>query len=241
MKDAFYSRSLLPAFTGCALYLLFAARGMAEEGNTALQAQPRDEWMQAHRSFVERAKQGGVDIVFLGDSITERWRYAGKEVWAERYAPRKAVNFGIGGDRTENVLWRIQNGELEGITPRVVVLLIGTNNFSRNTSPEIVAGIDAVVAEIRRRTPDAKILLMGVFPRDEKPGTAYRKKVVEINAAIKKLDDNQHVFFLDIGDRFLQPDGTISTETMKDFLHIEKPQYRVWADAMQPKLDELLR
>lgn len=219
---------------------LYGGSARAGGSNSATDAQPRNEWMEAHQKFVDRAAQGKVDIVFLGDSITDRWRSAGKEVWAERYASKNAVNFGIGGDRTENVLWRIRNGELAGIAPRIVVLLIGTNNTARNTAPEIAEGISAIVGEIRSRLPNTKILLLGVFPRDEKPGTENRRKIAEVNQAIQKLDDGFHVFFLDFGNRFLQPDGSISAETMKDFLHIERAQYRVWADAMQPKLDELL-
>ena len=125
--------------------------------------------MQLHEKFLAEAKQGKIDLLFLGDSITQGWH--DNAVWKRFYGPRHAANFGIGGDRTEHVLWRLQHGEVDGIHPRVVVLMIGTNNSGDNTSGEIVAGIKAIVDELRKRLPDSKILLLGVFPRGQKPNT----------------------------------------------------------------------
>lgn len=210
---------------------------MAAE-NTAAIAAPKNDWMRKHDAFVERASKGDVDVLFLGDSITAGWN---KDVWKERYEPLKAANFGIGGDRTQNVLWRIQNGELEGISPKVVVLMIGTNNLSSNTPPEIAEGITAIVKDIRQRKPETKILLLGVFPRAKDAGNGARPKIAEINQMISKLDDGAKVFYLDIGDKFLEPDGSISSETMPDFLHLSPAGYKTWADAMDSRLQELLK
>ena len=123
-------------------------------------------------------------------------------IWTERYAARKAANFGISGDRTEHLLWRLQNGNPDGISPKVAVVMIGTNNTWRNTPEQISEGIAAVVDEIRLRSPNTKVLLLGVFPRGEEANTSTRKKIAEINALLAKLDDDRSVFFIDIGPRF---------------------------------------
>src|SRR6185312_3578540 len=151
--------------------------------------------------------------------ITQGWN--DNEVWKRFYGPRNVANFGIGGDRTQHVLWRIQNGELDGIEPKVVVLMIGTNNASSGTADEIVQGITAIVEELRHRLPKARILLLGVFPRGQKPD-ATREKLNSVNAKIAHLDDGSHVKFLDIGKSFLNEDGTISREIMPDFLHLSR-------------------
>ncbi len=193
--------------------------------------------MDMHRSFLDRAKQGDkepVDLLFLGDSITQGWN--DNAVWKRFYGPRKAANFGIGGDRTQHVLWRIQNGELEGIAPKVVVLMIGTNNVSSGSADEIAQGFTAIVKAIRENgCPRTKILLLGVFPRGEKPNPG-REKLAAVNAKIANLADGSNVWFLDIGKSFLNEDGTISRQIMPDFLHLSTRGYRIWADAMEPTL-----
>jgi lysophospholipase L1-like esterase len=190
-----------------------------------------------HQRFLQRAKQGGVDLLFLGDSITQGWH--DNDVWKRFYGPRNAANFGIGGDRTQHVLWRIQNGELDGIEPKVVVLMIGTNNADNATVDEIAQGVTTTVEELRHRLPRAKILLLGIFPRGEKPNP-LREKLGAVNAKIAKLDDGSHVQYLDIGQAFLNEDGTISKEIMPDFLHLTRKGYRIWADAMEPTLWSML-
>src|SRR5262249_53134015 len=156
-------------------------------------------------SFVERAKKGEVDLLFLGDSITEGWKRAGNEIWKERYEPLHAANFGIGGDRTQHVLWRIQEGkELESIQPKAVVLMIGTNNMGSNAAEQIADGITAIVKEFRRQRPEAQILLLGIFPRSAKATDKFRDKIKDVNQQIAKLDDGKHVHYLDIGDKFLE-------------------------------------
>src|SRR5208337_3007916 len=162
--------------------------------NTAIIPVPRDAgWVKRHERFVQEAKQGGMDILFLGDSITDFWRNRGSNVWNQYYASRHAANFGISGDRTQHVLWRMDHGELDGIKPKVVVLMIGTNNTGkendhktpRNAVPETIEGVQAVVRELRLKLPDSKILLLAIFPR----GTLddpQRAQVALINTVIAK-------------------------------------------------------
>jgi hypothetical protein len=157
-------------------------------GNTVIKLVPREGgWLKRHEGFVAQARQGGIDVLFVGDSITDGWR--NQKLWQERYVPLKAADFGISADRTEHVLWRLQNGELDGIKPKVVVLMIGTNNTRSNSAPEIVEGIAAIVKEFRTRLPQSNILLLGVFPRDAQPDTPNRVKIKEINSSIARLDD----------------------------------------------------
>ena len=231
-----YSVALAPQ--GSAVFRL---RNTLGEPNPATIPAPREDRMQLHRDYSAQAKKGGLDLLFLGDSITECWAYEGPQLWAERYAPRKAANFGIGSDRTEHVLWRVQNGTLDGCAPKVVVLLIGTNNVKRDTAPQIAEGVAAIVTEVRARLPKAKILLLGLFPRAETPDDWRRVKISEVNTHLARLDDGKTVFFLDLGPKFLRPDGTLGAEVMFDFLHLTTEGYRIWSDAMEPSLTELLK
>ncbi len=201
--------------------------------------QPREgSWMTQHEDFLKIAQAGNVDLLFLGDSITQGWKGAPK-TWDRFYGPRKAANFGIGGDRTEHVLWRIQNGELKGIEPKVVVLMIGTNNSGGNTPDEIAQGVSAIVDELRSRLPRTKVLLLGVFPRGEKPAP-IRERLKSLNEKIAKLDDGSAVHYLDIGKVFLNEDGTISNQIMPDYLHLTPRGYRLWAEAIEPTLWSML-
>jgi lysophospholipase L1-like esterase len=217
--------------------------------NTAIVPAPRDaKWVTRHEGFVQETQKGGIYILFLGDSITDGWRDKGSNVWNKYYTPRHAANFGIGGDRTQHVLWRMDHGELDGIKPKVVVLMIGTNNTGketdhktpRNTVPEVAEGVQAVVNDIRAKLPDSKILLLAIFPR----GTLndpQRAQVVLINTLIARLDDGKTVKFLDIGPKFLEFDGTLPKSIMPDLLHPNAQGYQIWADAMEPALDEMLK
>jgi lysophospholipase L1-like esterase len=221
-------------------------------GNTALIPTPRDvptNWFSRHEVNVADAKRGGVDILFLGDSITDGWRWetGGKSIWAKTFAPRHAANFGIGWDRIQNVLWRVEHGELENLNPKVVVLLIGTNNTGnedngkpRNTTPEIIEGISNLIRQIQIRLPQSKILLLALFPRGEK-ADPVREQVKTVNAGITPLADGEKVAFLDISGKFLQPDGTLPRSLFPDLLHPDENGYRIWADAMNPTLDELMK
>ncbi|HEX8832591.1 MAG TPA: GDSL-type esterase/lipase family protein, partial [Abditibacteriaceae bacterium] len=194
-----------------------------------------------HQSINAEAKKGNIELLFIGDSITMAWKSDGRGPWDERYAPLKAANFGLGGDKIENVLWRLKNGNLEGIKPKVVVLLIGTNNVGRISSEDIAWGITAIVKEINTRLPESKVLLMGLFPRGETPNDPLRIQVREVNAMISKLDDGKRVFYTDIGSQMLLPDGNISRDYLPDLLHLKPKGYVLWADSIQEKIDKFMK
>jgi lysophospholipase L1-like esterase len=198
---------------------------------------------QRYEMLNERVKtnQGPIDILFVGDSITQGWEGSGKAVWQKYYGSHKAVNIGISGDRTEHVLWRLDHGNADGMKPKVTVLMIGTNNSGkeRNTPAQIVEGVTAVVHKLQEKFPETKILLLGIFPRG-KEFNDQRGDITQVNQAIHKLEDNQKVFFLDFGQVFINADGSISKDIMPDFLHPNQKGYQLWAEAMEPKLKELL-
>lgn len=203
--------------------------------------QPKAGFLPAHERFVKIAQEGKAQLVFLGDSITAGWA-SKKDIWDKAFGAWQPANFGIGGDRTQHVLWRIENGELEVIKPKTIVLMIGTNNVGADTAEGITKGITAILKTIRTKQPQAKILLLGVFPRGEKASpNPSRDKLKEVNQNIAKLDDGQTIHYLDIGDKFLQPDGSLTKEIMPDFLHLSAAGYQIWADAITPKLTELMK
>jgi lysophospholipase L1-like esterase len=198
---------------------------------------------QSHESFVAVAKQGEAQVVFLGDSITAGWNRQ-QALFEKEYGQYKAANFGIGGDRTQHVLWRVENGEFDGIKPKAVVLMIGTNNSGApdNSPEQIAAGIKKTLAAIHQRSPATKVLLLAIFPRGatdaNNPGRAKNKAV---NALLAKFDDGQKVHFLDIGPKFLSPDGTLEKTIMPDLLHLNAASYQIWADAIRDKLAALVK
>lgn len=200
---------------------------------------PNPGFIKTHESYVETAKKGGVDVLFLGDSITAGWRKNGKDVWDKNFEPLKSANFGIGGDRTEHVLWRITNGELDGIKPKLAVLMIGTNNTGKDSAADIVEGITEIVNTIQKRSPTTKVLLLAVFPRGEKIPNPGNDKIIEVNKAIVKLADGKQVRFLDIGPKFMK-EGQIPKDIMPDYLHLSPAGYQIWADATLPVMNEML-
>lgn len=250
MRTAPVARRITLALAVLAMAAPAIAQDKKAEPNP-LRPQPKSNeawWMQRHQKFLDRTKQGDIGLLFIGDSITHGWEEHGKdgkegaaEIWERHYAPRKAANLGIGGDQTGHVLWRLDNGEVEGISPRVAVVMIGTNNVPPGDSPEdIAAGIKAVVEKLREKLPETKVLLLGVFPRGEKPNP-MRDRIKDINERISKLDDGgKHVKYLDIGKNFLDEDGTLPKEIMPDFLHLSPKGYRIWADSIEPTLWNLM-
>ncbi len=220
--------------------LVSASIGSAgEKENPALKPLNRDN--DRHKQFLEIAKKGDVDVLFLGDSITQGW--GNNAAWKKHFAPLKAANFGISGDQTGHVLWRLTEGkEMEGISPKVAVVMIGTNNTGGHSAENIAGGITQIVKTIHEKSPKTKVLLLGVFPRDEKPGTPKRVKIETINKTIAKLDDGgKTVQYLDIGEKFLEKDGTISKTIMNDFLHLTPKGYEIWAEAIEPSVKSLLK
>lgn len=204
------------------------------------------DWAERHAACVALMTERKPEIVMLGDSITHFWggepvsgRRTGTNEWNRLFAGRRVVNLGYGWDRTENVLWRLTHGEFDDVEPEAVVLMIGTNNMGLNTPEEIAAGIEAICNEIHRRSSRTRILLLGIFPRGQKPD-ATRDKVAEVNQRIAQLDGKSGVAYLDIGDKFLEADGSISREVMDDFLHPTAKGYAIWAEAMGPTLRRLL-
>lgn len=214
-----------------------------EKKNPAATAAPRDKgWVKRHDGFVAIAKKGDVNVLLLGDSITDAWRGGqAKPTWDKIFVPLKTANFGISGDQTQHVLWRIQNGELEGIQPKVAMLMIGTNNMGSHSAEQIADGITAIVKTLREKSPTTKVMLLAIFPRDAKPETANRKKIAAVNAIIAKLDDGKNVRYLDLAEKFLQEDGTLTREIAPDLLHLSPRGYEIWGEAVTPLLTEMLK
>ncbi len=208
----------------------------------ALVPAPRADQTKRHESFNEVSKKGEAQLVFLGDSITEGWEGDGKEAWTKAWAPLKAANFGIGGDRTEHVLWRLDNGNYDGLKPKLTVLMIGTNNTGHRMDPAVdtAAGIKTIIEKLRQKQPEMKVLVLGVFPRGEKAEDPMRVRTNEINVLLPRLADDKNIFFLDISKTFLQPDGTLSRDIMPDSLHLSPKGYDLWVSAIEPKVKALL-
>lgn len=214
--------------------------GSVQARDTATTPVPRDgNWMERHEQINARAKKGDIDLIFLGDSITQGWN--DNEVWKKYYGHRKAANMGIGGDRTQHVLWRLDHGNIDGLHPKLVVLMIGTNNSNGqdNTAEEIAAGIKAIVAKLGERLPETKVLVLAIFPRGEGPN-AQRDKNAEASKLASAAADGKRVFYLDIGEKFLDKDGKLSKEIMPDYLHLSPAGYQIWAEAIEPQVKELL-
>jgi lysophospholipase L1-like esterase len=196
-----------------------------------------------HEAFVETAKAGDIDLLLHGDSITDWWvqNDDNKKMFEKYFGAIRTANFAIAGDTTQGVLWGLHNGEGQGFQPKAVMLMIGTNNTLANTAPEIAEGIGAVVLEMRRDFPDAKILLLAVFPRSM-PGDPVRDRIADVNRIISRLDDQKHIFFLDIGSKFLDDKGIFLADTFRaDNLHPQAKGYDIWGEAVQPTLMRLLR
>ncbi len=211
---------------------------------------PDAEARERHAETLKDPARATAKLVFLGDSITEMWRNdeAGKPVWNQHWAKLGALNLGVPGDRTEHVLWRIDHGALDGLKPKLVVLMIGTNNAGhahepggyRCTARETADGIRAILLRIRAKCPAARILLMGILPRTENEDPANVQNLAT-NAIIKDFADGKTLVYLDIGRRFVNPaNGDANLGLMPDLLHINTDGYRIWAEAIAPIVAEAL-
>ena len=213
----------------------------AAQGKGPTTTIPVEKDRNRHDEFLKVAKAGGVDLLFVGDSITDGWRGGGKAIWDKNFGPFKPANFGISGDRTEHVIWRMRNGELEGLQPKLVVIMIGTNNG--DPAPDVALGIKTIISDIHERCPRAKFLLLGIFPRSEKPD-AGRAKNEEVNKLISRYAGDLslgRVSYMDIGPKFLAADGvTLPKDIMPDFLHPNAKGYKIWADALAPEIKKLM-
>jgi len=200
-------------------------------------------WLPRHEEkLAQKASMEKVDLVFLGDSITQAWEKEGAEVWEEYYSPRHALNLGFNGDRTENVLWRLEQGEIDEINPKVLVLLIGTNNSGhrQDKAAETAEGIKHILNELKERLPNTKILLLAIFPRSAKPTQKLRLLNNDVNTIIQTYADNKSVFYADFNHYFLDQEGRLKSDVMNDFLHPNSSQYRVWAEALEPYFQKWL-
>ena len=200
-----------------------------------------DWWTKRHQAIVDRVKQGNVDMIFIGDSITYGWEVAGKDVWQQYYAKCNAVNMGYNSDRTQEVLWRLDNGEIAGISPKLAVVLIGVNNSAGedNTVKEMSEGIIAVCQKLRKDLPNTKILLLAIFPALEKP-CPQRDKNAEASKLVSAIADNKWIYYLDIGDKFVGKAGVISKDIMPDFGHPSAKGYQIEAEALEPMVAKLM-
>ena len=223
---------------------LISGRALAKDTQefASTKSEPRNDawWQDRHKSMNERVKKGNVDLLMIGDSITHGWEGDGKDVWKQFYEKRNAVNLGIGGDQTQHVLWRLDHGNIDGIQPKLAVLMIGTNNVGCGNPKEIAAGVKAIVEKLRTKLPQMKVLVLAIFPRGADTKDGGRQVNSKANEIIANLADNKDVFFLDIGPKFLDKDGTLPHDIMPDLLHPNPKGYQIWAEAIEPSVKKLM-
>lgn len=215
----------------------------------AIRDQPEKGWYQRHEAMIAANLKIRPNVIFIGDSITHAFggepdtkhsfEGRGKATWDKYYTPIGATNLGYSGDRTQHVLWRLDNGELAGIWPKVAVVMIGTNNITRNTPAEIAEGVKAVCMRVRSKLPSTKVLLLAIFPRHG-ADSGSRKAVNETNEILKTYGKIPGINYLDIGKVFVDKDGNIPPEIMPDKLHPSAEGYKRWAEAMEPTFAKLV-
>ncbi|MEK3884625.1 GDSL-type esterase/lipase family protein [Paenibacillus sp. PL2-23] len=225
------------------------------EPNTAVIPVPKLEedcydWWERHEGVLREQGDIRPEIVLIGDSITHFWGgqpqtegiKGAPGAWNSIFKPYRVLNLGFGWDRTQNVLWRLHHGQLQGLSPRKVVILIGTNNTTAtenaraNEPEEIAAGLRAICDRVEALTPEVSIVIMAVFPREQRPEHPRRRLIKEINRHYEELARERQYAFVDIGPRLLEPDGTLSTDIAPDFCHLTERGYQHWAEALRPHL-----
>jgi lysophospholipase L1-like esterase len=246
---------LLHGLAGCAspkLSCSQAAAQIAKSDNAAIKPATRDgQWMNRHTAINERVKQGSdAQVIFVGDSITQGWEKF-PQVWDEYFGKFKPINAGIGGDRTQHVLWRLENGNLSGIKPKVAVVMIGTNNSNKAdfTAEQIAEGVEAIVCTLRTKLPETKVLLLAIFPRGSDEQRKDKTQNADFNSQWAKNDktsrlasqlaDGKMVVYLDINKKFLDKKGILTREVMPDLLHLSEKGYRIWGQAILPTLEKM--
>lgn len=225
-----------------------AGNVMCPDSAAALNPAPLEEewavewWMPRHEEKHTEENRESSEILFIGDSITHGWETEGSEIFREYYSDYHIHNLGFSGDRTENVLWRIENGALDKLDPKVAVMMIGTNNTGhRQDSPECTAkGIEMILNELNDRLPDTHVLLLAIFPRSESPDDELRELNEDINNRIREFDSRENVTFENINKIFLTEDGVLAEEIMPDHLHPNEYGYELWAEEMLPMMKRLL-
>ena len=242
MKKFFNPISSMVGLFGL-LVALSATVTFAQNPATSLEDRNIDRYQQQK----ERMDQGEVDLLWVGDSITHFWEGTGKEVWDQYYGSRKAMNFAISGDRTGHVLWRMANSPMDKISPKMTVVMIGTNNIGHrnadgtmhSTPAQTVEGVQTIVNQLKEKYPETKILLLEVFPRGNKADDPLRLAVNDINKGLEAIYANnavENVQLFSINNLFLEEDGTLPPEIMPDFLHPSKAGYEIWAKAIEPMI-----
>ena len=239
----------------CVLMILFISHGFCEEKNNAVIPVPKLEndfydWYKRHETVKKYIKEHPADLVFIGDSITHMFggtpqseKPFGHEVWKKYYSHRNAVNMGFGWDRTQNVLWRLNNGEFDNITPKVAVLLIGTNNLTgtknarTNTPQEIFEGIQKVCMTIHEKSPKTKIIALSVLPRSPQ---RFVEPIRQINAKLQELEKEDYITILNLTEQFAEADGLPKKSLMRDSVHPGIEGYKIWAAKLEPVLSKLL-
>jgi beta-glucosidase len=217
--------------------------------NDAIVPVPRgdDWWQNRHKAELERAKKGNSDLAFIGDSITHGWgggpevgERFNRDIWDKSFGKYNPINLGFSGDRTQHVLWRLQNGELDGVKPKVAVIMIGTNNIGGNTPEQITAGVSSILDWLHKYQGQSKIVLHAIFPRSPNPDNWARRRVEATNRLLEPLAKQKGALFLDINDKFLDEYGVLRPNIMPDFLHPNQEGYKIWADGLVPTLKKLL-
>ncbi|MDB4614606.1 GDSL-type esterase/lipase family protein [bacterium] len=202
-----------------------------------------------HEGIHQQVDKGNADILFIGDSITQRWANEGATVFAQYFGEYDTINMGIGGDATQSVLWRLQDYDLSNISPDVVVLQVGTNNlcwpsrgecYGHDTPQDTADGVQANVDYLRQALPDTQVLLLGLFPRQQDAAGDLRNAVIDTNQLIRSASDDQYVHYMDVGDLLLESKGEIAAEIMFDYLHLTDDGYRIVAAAIAPTIHQLM-
>lgn len=225
--------------------IAFTISSNAADLHSAIEPAPRPDkgWKDRQEAINKRVAEVGdkAQVIFVGDSITQGWEGGGKEVWSKHYASRNALNLGIGGDRTQHVLWRLDNGNLDGLKPKAAVVMIGTNNSNGddNSAGQIADGVTAIVRRLRDKLPEMKVLLLPTFPRGENINN-QRGKILQANQIIQKITDGKDILWIDFGYKFVTSTGTIPRDLMPDYLHLSSKGYAIWAESIAPALDAIL-
>jgi lysophospholipase L1-like esterase len=247
------ARTLVIAIAVITAVILLVTAAVLPQTISTITPEPRQSefWLNRFDEINRRIEQGNIDLLFVGDSITHFWEgtiyptdsephgTAGQVVWDEYYSQRNAVNIGIGGDKIEHILWRLDNGNIDGISPKLIVLLAGTNNAEDNTAAEIADGIVAIIDKLQLKLPDSKILLLSIFPRGEHPNDLRTILANASKTAAARIADRDKVLYIDIAANFLSNDGILRPDIMPDALHPNEQGYRIWAESIEPIVSEL--
>ena len=203
---------------------------------------PENWWEPRHKEKIQQAKHAEIDLLMLGDSITQGWENQGQAVWQRFYQNKKAFNLGFNGDRTEHVLWRLRHGAVDNMKPKLIVLMIGTNNTGHRMDPaaHTAKGVSTIITELRKRLPQSKILLLGIFPRNASPYNDMRRRNRTINQMISKFEDKEFIYYLNINHVFLDTHKALHEDIMPDLLHPNELGYKRWAEAMEPTIQRLM-